>query len=182
MSTKFSWELHPTDTPADFGAELNEQLPLLVRKILTQRGIRDPERAEQFLRPRLADLGDPFKMREMDAAVERIFRAADHGERICIYGDYDVDGVSSVTLLHTILTAYGLQPTCFIPVRTREGYGLSREGIRRAINECGGKPQLIITVDCGTSSVDEVAYLNELGIDVIILDHHESSTRGRPLQ
>lgn len=180
MSTKFSWELHPTDTPADFGAELNEQLPLLVRKILTQRGIRDPERAEQFLRPRLADLGDPFKMREMDAAVERIFRAADLGERICIYGDYDVDGVSSVTLLHTILTAYGLQPTCFIPVRTREGYGLSREGIRRAINECGGKPQLIITVDCGTSSVDEVAYLNELGIDVIILDHHESSTRGRP--
>lgn len=180
MSTKFSWELHPTDTPADFGAELNEQLPLLVRKILTQRGIRDPERAEQFLRPRLADLGDPFKMREMDAAVERIFRAADHGESVCIYGDYDVDGVSSVTLLHTILTAYGLQPTCFIPVRTREGYGLSQEGIRRAIAECGCKPELIITVDCGTSSVDEVAYLNEMGIDVIILDHHESSTRGRP--
>lgn len=180
MSTKFSWELHPMDSVADFGAELNEQLPPLVRKLLTQRGIRSPERAEQFLRPRLADLGDPFDMREMDAAVERIFRAADHGESICIYGDYDVDGVSSVTLLHTILTAYGLRPACFIPVRTREGYGLSEEGIRRAIGKCGCKPSLIITVDCGTSSVDEVAYLNSIGTDVIILDHHESSTRGRP--
>lgn len=180
MSTKFSWELNPTDTVADFGAELNEQLPPLVRKLLTQRGIREPHRAEQFLRPRLADLGDPFDMREMDAAVERIFRAADHGESVCIYGDYDVDGVSSVTLLHAILTAYGLEPSCFIPVRTKEGYGLSEDGIRRAIEICGGKPGLIITVDCGTSSVDEVEYLNSIGIDVIILDHHESSTRGRP--
>ena len=180
MSTKFSWELNPTDTVADFVAELNEQLPPLVRKLLTQRGIREPHRAEQFLRPRLADLGDPFDMREMDAAVERIFRAADHGESVCIYGDYDVDGVSSVTLLHAILTAYGLEPACFIPVRTKEGYGLSEDGIRRAIEICGGKPGLIITVDCGTSSVDEVEYLNSIGIDVIILDHHESSTRGRP--
>ncbi len=180
MSTKFSWELNPTDTLADFGAELNEQLPPLVRKLLTQRGIRSPQRAEQFLRPRLADLGDPFDMREMDAAVERIFRAADHGECVCIYGDYDVDGVSSVTLLHAILTAYGMEPACFIPVRTKEGYGLSEDGIRRAVEICGCKPSLIITVDCGTSSVDEVEYLNSIGIDVIILDHHESSTRGRP--
>jgi single-stranded-DNA-specific exonuclease len=180
MSTKFSWELHPTSIVADFGDVLNNELPPLVRKLLTQRGIRSSKGAEQFLRPRLADLGDPFNMREMHAAVERIFRAADHGERICIYGDYDVDGVSSVTLLHTILTAYGLQPACFIPVRTREGYGLSEEGIQRAIELCGGKPNLIITVDCGTSSVDEVDYLNSLGIDVIILDHHEGSTKGRP--
>ena len=180
MSTKFSWELNPMDSMADFGAELNEQLPPLVRKLLTQRGIRSPQRAEQFLRPRLADLGDPFDMREMDAAVERIFRAVDHGERVCIYGDYDVDGVSSVTLLHTILTAYGVEPACFIPVRTKEGYGLSKDGISHAVEACGGKPDLIITVDCGTSSVDEVAYLNSIGIDVIVLDHHESSTRGRP--
>lgn len=119
-------------------------------------------------------------MREMDAAVERIFRAVDHGEHVCIYGDYDVDGVSSVTLLHTILTAYGMRPTCFIPVRTKEGYGLSDDGINHALQKCGCKPALIITVDCGTSSVDEVAYLNSRGIDVIILDHHESSTQGRP--
>ncbi|MDO5473331.1 MAG: single-stranded-DNA-specific exonuclease RecJ [Akkermansia sp.] len=180
MSTKFSWELRPTDGGVDYGEELNQQLPLLVRRILSQRGICGREMAERFLRPRLADLGDPFDMREMDAAVERIFRAVDHGEKICIYGDYDVDGVSSVTLLHTMLTAYGLEPTCFIPVRTQEGYGLSDEGIRHAIELCGCRPSLIITVDCGTSSVNEVNYLNSLGIDVIILDHHEAGTQGRP--
>jgi len=180
MSTKFSWELRPTDGGVDFGDELNRQLPLLVRRLLAQRGISGREEAEHFLRPRLADLGDPFEMREMDAAVGRIFRAIDHGELVCIYGDYDVDGVSSVTLLHTILTAYGNRPACFIPVRTQEGYGLSEEGIDHAIARCGAKPDLLITVDCGTSSVEEVGYLNRLGVDVVILDHHEAGTLGRP--
>ncbi|MBR2126745.1 MAG: single-stranded-DNA-specific exonuclease RecJ [Akkermansia sp.] len=180
MSTKFSWEIRPTDGGVDYGDELNRQLPLLVRRIMSQRGICGREMAERFLRPRLADLGDPFDMREMDAAVERIFRAVDHGETVCIYGDYDVDGVSSVTLLHTILSAYGLCPACFIPVRTQEGYGLSNEGISHAIEQCGCQPQLIITVDCGTSSVAEVKYLNSIGIDVIVLDHHEASPLGRP--
>lgn len=165
---------------ADYGEELNDRLPLLVRKLLSQRGISGRERAERFLRPRLADLGDPFEMREMDAAVERIFRAVDNGEHVCIYGDYDVDGVSSVTLLHAVLTAYGLRTDCFIPVRTREGYGLSVEGIEHAIAACGECPQLLISVDCGTSSVTEVAYLNGKGIDVVVLDHHEAGVHGRP--
>ena len=180
MSTKFSWELRPLDGSVDFGEELNRQLPLLVRKLLAQRGISGRESAQRFLKPRLADLGDPFAMREMDAAVERIFRAADNGEHVCIYGDYDVDGVSSVTLLHTILKAYNIRTDYFIPVRTREGYGLSEEGMANAIAKCGGKPGLLISVDCGTSSVDEVAWLQEQGIDVVILDHHEASTQGRP--
>ncbi len=180
MSTKFSWELRPTDGGVDFGEELNRQLPPLVRTLLAQRGISGRERAERFLRPRLADLGDPFEMKELDLAVERIFRAADAGEHVCIYGDYDVDGVSSVTLLHTILSAYGIRTSYFIPVRTREGYGLSREGIEHAVQACGGAPDLLITVDCGTSSVEEVAELNRLGVDVVILDHHEGGTQGRP--
>ncbi len=180
MSTKFSWELRPTDGGVDFGEELNRQLPPLVRKLLAQRGISDRERAERFLRPRLADLGDPFEMKELDLAVERIFRAADAGEHVCIYGDYDVDGVSSVTLLHTILTSYGIRTSYFIPVRTREGYGLSREGIEHAMQACGTTPDLLITVDCGTSSVDEVAELRKRGVDVVILDHHEAGTQGRP--
>ena len=180
MSTKFSWELRPLDGSVDFGEELNAQLPLLVRKLLAQRGISGRERALRFLKPRLADLGDPFALREMDAAVERIFRAADNGEHVCIYGDYDVDGVSSVTLLYTILRAYGIRTDYFIPVRTREGYGLSEEGMANAIARCGGAPGLIIAVDCGTSSVDEVAWLQAQGIDVVILDHHEASTQGRP--
>ena len=180
MSTKFSWELRPLDGSVDFGEELNRQLPLLVRKLLAQRGISGRESAQRFLKPRLADLGDPFAMREMDAAVERIFRAADNGEHVCIYGDYDVDGVSSVTLLHTILRAYNIRTDYFIPVRTREGYGLSEEGMANAIAKCGEKPSLLISVDCGTSSVDEVAWLQGQGIDVVILDHHEASTQGRP--
>ncbi len=180
MSTKFSWELRPTDGGVDFGEELNRQLPPLVRKLLAQRGISGRERAERFLRPRLADLGDPFDMKELDLAVERIFRAADAGEHVCIYGDYDVDGVSSVTLLHAILTAYGIRTSYFIPVRTKEGYGLSHEGIEHAMQTCGDKPGLLITVDCGTSSVEEVTELNARGVDVVILDHHEAGTQGRP--
>lgn len=180
MSTKFSWELRPTDGGVDYGDELNRRLPLLVRRLLSQRGICGREAAARFLQPRLADLGDPFAMREMDAAVERIFRAADNGEHVCIYGDYDVDGVSSVTLLHAILTAYDIRTDWFIPVRTREGYGLSDEGIRRAVEQCGEKPALIICVDCGTSSVAEVTKLRTMGIDVVILDHHEGSALGRP--
>lgn len=180
MSKKFCWELRPAEGDADFGEELNSQLPLLVRRLLSQRGISGQGGAERFLWPRLADLSDPYDMREMDAAVERIFRAVDAGEHVCIYGDYDVDGVSSVTLLHAILTAYGVQVDCFIPVRTREGYGLSVEGMERAIAVCGEKPQLLITVDCGTSSIDEIAWLNSQGVDVVVLDHHEASVHGRP--
>ncbi len=180
MSTKFSWEFSPTDGNEDYGEELNSALPPLVRRLLSQRGISGREQAQKFINPRLADLGDPFSLREMDTAVDRIFRAVDNGESVCIYGDYDVDGVSSVTLLYTILRAYDLDVHYFIPVRTKEGYGLSEEGIRHAIETCGRKPELMLCVDCGTSSVDEVAALRDMGIDVIILDHHESGAQGRP--
>ncbi len=177
---KFCWVLRPADGDDDFGPELNNQLPRLVRRLLAQRGVCGREAALRFLNPRLADLEDPFLLREMDAAVTRIFRAADEGEHVCIYGDYDVDGVSAVTLLHTVLCAYGIRTDYFIPVRTREGYGLSEEGIAHAVEKCGEVPQLVITVDCGTSSVAEVQRLNGMGVDVVILDHHEGGPLGRP--
>ncbi len=180
MSTKFSWEIRPTDGGVDFGDELNKTLPLLVRRLLAQRGISGREHAERYLRPRLADLGDPFALQEMDVAVDRILQAASLGQHVCIYGDYDVDGVSSVALLYAVLTAYGLRVNYFIPVRTKEGYGLSQEGIAHALELCGDEPDLLITVDCGTSSMDEVAYLQNRGIDVLIFDHHEASVHGRP--
>lgn len=180
MSMKFCWELRPTEGDEDFGEELNSQLPRLVRRLLAQRGISGRDEALRFLNPRLADLEDPFLLGEMEAAVKRIFRAADEGEHVCIYGDYDVDGVSAVTLLYTVLRAYGIRTDYFIPVRTREGYGLSEEGIAHAVEQCGEIPQLIITVDCGTSSVEEVERLNGMGVDVVILDHHEGSPHGRP--
>ena len=112
-------------------------------------------------------------MQGMREAVERILRAADSGEYVCIYGDYDVDGVSAVTLLHEVLNAYGVEHSYFIPTRTREGYGLSHRGILNAMKLCNRRPTLLITVDCGTSSVEEVDELARLGVDVIILDHPE---------
>lgn len=179
MRIKFKWELRPTGGACCFGPDLDEQLPPLVRKLLSQRGISSRAEAEKYLRPRLADLGDPFAMREMDVAVARIFRALDAGEKICVYGDYDVDGVSSVTLLMAVLEAYGASPRYFIPVRTKEGYGLSEAALKRCMQE-GEKPDLLITVDCGTSSVDEVEALKREGVDVIVLDHHEAGAHGRP--
>src|SRR5258708_16748827 len=108
----------------------------------------------------------------MAAAVERILAAVDHGERIVIYGDYDVDGVTSLALLTRLLQAMGAEPACFLPLRADEGYGLSPDGIARCVSEHA--PQLVIAVDCGTSSVAEIAALRAQGIDVIVLDHHES--------
>ncbi|MFI3243544.1 MAG: single-stranded-DNA-specific exonuclease RecJ, partial [Akkermansia sp.] len=154
--------------------------PPLVRRLLAQRGISGREMAEKYLRPRLQHLGDPFELDDLEQAVDRILHAVDEGQYICIYGDYDVDGVSSVALLNEVLAAYGVQPHCFIPVRTKEGYGLSKEGIERAIAGCARRPDLIITVDCGSSSVDEIRFLQEQGIDVVVIDHHEGGTQGRP--
>ncbi len=164
----------------DFGAKLNEELPLLIRKLMVRRGVAGHEMAERYLRPRLADLSDPFLLRGMQEAVERILRAADGGEYVCIYGDYDVDGVSAVTLLHETLLAYSIEHAYFIPTRTEEGYGLSHRGIANALTHCDRRPALLITVDCGTASVNEVGELAGMGVDVIILDHHEAGAHGRP--
>lgn len=181
MTPGFHWTLRPSVKEDDpvlkaFPAEL----PLLVKQLLLQRGFTGGTETELFLEPRLSHLSDPFLMGEMRVAVDRIFRAVDEGETVCIYGDYDVDGVTSVALLRAILMAYDLDPQYFIPVRSREGYGLSEAGIKRCLCECADPPSLLITVDCGTSSVKEVDMLNGLGIDVIILDHHEAGPLGRP--
>ncbi len=168
------------DGNVDLSDDQNPDLPLLVRRLLAQRGISGRENIEKYLKPKLADLSDPYEMQGMGEAVDRIFRAIAEKQNVCIYGDYDVDGVSSVTILYRMLEAYGILSHCFIPVRTREGYGLSPEGIKRAVRECGQSPDLLICVDCGTSSIDEVDYLNKLGVDVIIVDHHEASPRGKP--
>lgn len=181
MTPGFHWTLRPSVREDDpvlkaFPAEL----PLLVKQLLLQRGFTGGAETDLFLEPRLSHLSDPFLMGEMRAAVDRIFQAVDEGETVCIYGDYDVDGVTSVALLRAILMSYDLDPQYFIPVRSREGYGLSEAGIERCLCECAEKPSLLITVDCGTSSVKEVEMLNSLGIDVIILDHHEAGPLGRP--
>jgi single-stranded-DNA-specific exonuclease len=140
-------------------------------ELLVRRGLRSPAEAEPFLSPRLKSLRDPFLLPNMAAAVDRILTALDRAERIVLYGDYDVDGVTSLALLTRLLRAFGANPACFLPLRADEGYGLSPDGVARCVNEHA--PQLIIAVDCGTSSAVEIAALGAQGIDVIVLDHHE---------
>jgi single-stranded-DNA-specific exonuclease len=170
MAVATQWNLRPVQT--DCLASLDEcgKSPL-VRRLLAQRGINGGEAAERFLNPKLKELGDPFALPDMEAAVTRLLQAVDAGEAVVLFGDYDVDGVTSLTLLHTLLQAYGLTARCFLPLRMEEGYGLSREGLLRCLAE--GPVSLLIAVDCGTTAKDETAWLKSQGIDVIILDHHE---------
>ncbi len=136
-----------------------------------RKGFASADEVESFLHPRLKSLSDPFLLPNMEAAVTRIIAAFDRHERIALFGDYDVDGVTSVALLSEIFCAYGTPPQLFLPLRIEEGYGLSRESIERCLEQ--HQPQLLIAVDCGTSSVDEIADIRARGIDVIVLDHHE---------
>ncbi len=153
--------------------------PAILEHLVRQRGLPAGDDLETFLRPRLRDLSDPFEIHDMRPAVERILRAVDHRENVCIYGDYDVDGVTSITVVRRMLHAYGLEPRHFIPRRSTEGYGLGAAALERCMRE-GPKPDLLIAVDCGTVSVDEIASLRASGIDVVVVDHHEPGPRGRP--
>ena len=139
--------------------------------LLCRRGLGDTEAARNFLQPRLNSLGDPFELPEMRAAAERILGAIDRRERIVLYGDYDVDGVTSLALFTRVLRAYGAEPGAFLPQRADEGYGLSPEGVSRCVTTL--RPQLLVALDCGTSSVAEIAQLKSEGVDVIVFDHHE---------
>ena len=111
----------------------------------------------------------------MDAAVARVFSALDRHERVVLFGDYDVDGVTSLALLAEMLRAYGGAPELFLPLRMEEGYGLSRESVERCLEQY--RPQLLIAVDCGTSSIEEIVDLGKRGVDVIVLDHHEPKSQ-----
>ncbi len=145
--------------------------PDCIARLLARRGMLTDAEASDFLRPRLRNLSDPFLLPQMRVAVDRILRAIDKKERIVLYGDYDVDGVTSLALLNEMLCAYGNPPALFLPSRMEEGYGLSREGIERCWQT--HRPQLLIAVDCGTSSSAEVAEICARGAEVIVLDHHE---------
>jgi single-stranded-DNA-specific exonuclease len=142
-----------------------------ITRLLQRKRFLCADDVRRFLNPRLAALGDPFRLDGMNAVVERLFRAIKRNERIVLFGDYDVDGVSSLALLFEMLRAYGCQASLFLPHRMEEGYGLSADAIARCLKQ--HTPQLLIAVDCGTSSVSEIDTLRKSGIDVIVLDHHE---------
>jgi single-stranded-DNA-specific exonuclease len=139
--------------------------------LLKRKGFTCAEEVSAFLQPRLSSLGDPFLLPNMAAAVTRILQAIDRRERIVLFGDYDVDGVTSLALLAEMLRSYGAAPELFLPLRMEEGYGMSPESVERCLEK--NRPQLLIAVDCGTSSIDEIAGLKRRGVDVIVLDHHE---------
>lgn len=147
------------------------RLPEPLAQALVNRGFADAESARCFLHPQLRRLRDPFELPDMARAVERLRAALAAKERIVIYGDYDVDGLTSSALLTRVLGDAGAPASNFLPHRMDEGYGLSADGLARCLKE--HKPDLLIAVDCGTSSVPEIAELKRHGVDTIVLDHHE---------
>jgi single-stranded-DNA-specific exonuclease len=154
---------------ASLSSEL--ELPLPLARILVSRGYDTPEAAASFLSPRLSEVGDPFLLPDMALAVERLIRALREKERIVVFGDYDADGVTSTALLSTVLARMGGDVVGFLPSRFEDGYGLSGGALERCIEQ--HKPSVVITVDCGTNSVDSVVVAGASGVDVIITDHHE---------
>lgn len=151
----------------DLAKALGVAIP--IAKLLVQRGIETFEEAKYFFRPNLENLHDPFLMKDMDKAVTRIGQAIEQEENIMVYGDYDVDGTTSVALMSSYLLSSYEQVTTYIPDRYKEGYGVSYAGIDFASDN---DITLIIALDCGIKAIDKVAYAKEKGIDFIICDHH----------
>jgi single-stranded-DNA-specific exonuclease len=142
----------------------------LVCQILSNRGFRDIEAVGKFLNPSLDDLHDPFIMKGMNEAVDRLAKALESGEKIVIYGDYDVDGITSITLMVRYLRQLGGNVGYYIPHRMVQGYGLSPAGIDRVV-KMGAS--LVVTVDCGITAVDSINYAKSKGLELLVTDHHE---------
>jgi single-stranded-DNA-specific exonuclease len=152
----------------------NLKISTTIASILVSRGYDTIEKINKFIHPKIEDMHSPFLMRDMERAVSRIITAVHKKEKILIYGDYDVDGVTSVSLLYSILKKIGANVDYYIPHRLKEGYGLSEEGVSYSLKTY---VNLIITVDCGIGESEKVRELLGNGIDVIITDHHESGAK-----
>ena len=166
--TERSWRQRQADPQAVEALRISG-LPDLLARLLANRGVCDPQAARAYLNPVLASLSDPFLLSGMEEGVERLCLAVSRGERVCVHGDYDVDGVSSVALLLSFFRAVGLDCFSYIPKRLTEGYGLSPQGVNAAL---GQGASVLVTVDCGISSVAEALLCREAGVDLIITDHH----------
>ncbi len=146
------------------------KIPRPAARLLAGRSFTNAGDVDSFLNPKLADIRDPFRLPAMDRAVDRIWKAVDAHEKIAIFGDYDVDGITSAALLLSVLKQLGTSAAAFLPHRMDEGYGLTVDALERCIEE--HKPSLIITVDCGTTSVAAAVRAREADIDLIVTDHH----------
>jgi len=172
---RYQWTLKNVASPSKVQAlQKSLSIPESLCHLLVQRGVETFEQAREFFRPQLSHLHDPFLMHDMAKAVQRIEEAKAQGERIMIYGDYDVDGTTAVALLYSFLRKHYAELCTYIPDRYKEGYGVSLAGIDFAHdNEVG----LIIALDCGIKALDQVNYAREKGIDFIICDHHRPGKR-----
>jgi single-stranded-DNA-specific exonuclease len=166
----YRWTAAPklNDQKVEQLAELINVSPIIAR-LLLQRGVETFEQAKKFFRPQLTDLYDPFLMKDMDKAIDRIILGLQRKERVMIYGDYDVDGTTSVSIVFSYFSKFTSNIEYYIPDRYKEGYGISKIGIDYA-KETG--VSLIIALDCGTRSIELIAYAASLGIDFIVCDHH----------
>lgn len=166
------WELSNTDVEATQTLQRELGLSRLPAAVLAARGLVSPEAADAFLKPDLASIPDPFLLRGMDAAVDRIIRAIEQREKVAVYADYDVDGCTSATLLCGALRELGLIVEAYVPHRLVEGYGLNPT----ALDTLAGRgARLVITADCGVTNVSEVDHAARIGLDVIVLDHHRAA-------
>lgn len=164
------WVLKPKPNPSSVELLVKEvTLPLPLANILAERGVDTFEKAKNFFRPTLESLYDPYLMKDMDKAVERILKAIDSEENILVYGDYDVDGTTSVAMMYDFLKSIYPNVSYYIPDRYSEGYGISTQGIDYADDN---DISLIVALDCGIKAIDKVSYANEKNIDFIICDHH----------
>lgn len=164
------WEYYNSDEK--IVEELQEKFNIskLLATILANRGIIEDEKVRKFLEPTREDFYDPFLMPDMEIAINRIIEVMNNNEKVMIYGDYDVDGITSISVLQKFLKERGIEVSSYIPNRLEEGYGLNKVAIKE-IYDTGYR--LMITVDCGISAIEEIEYANSLGITTIITDHHE---------
>lgn len=163
------WRLLPTDEPVSYHLHNVLGIHPLLCKLLAQRGISTFEQARQFFRPSLDDLHHPYLMRDMDRAAERLDLAIQRGERILLYGDYDVDGTTSVALMYTFLSGFYTNLDYYLPNRDKEGYGVSTAGVEYA-RDTGAT--LVVAMDCGVKAHQAVALAKSYGVDFIVCDHH----------
>ena len=164
------WELCDTDLKKVEEISKEYNVSNLLAIALVNRGITAKEDLKIFLNPTRNDFHDPYLMPDMEIAVNRIIKAIENKEKVIIYGDYDVDGITSITVLKKFLADRGLNVDEYIPNRLDEGYGLNKKAIDKIVEK---KYKLMITVDCGISGIEEIEYANKLGLETIVTDHHE---------
>ncbi len=164
------WQIYQSDYEKIKELQEKYNINKLLATILSNRGIIEEKQIKKFLDPKRTDFYNPFLMPDMESAVNRILKAIENNEKIIIYGDYDVDGITSVTVLKSFFQDRGIHVDEYIPNRLNEGYGLNKTAIEKISKQ---KYTLMITVDCGISAIEEIDYANQLGIETIVTDHHE---------